>query len=231
MSNAFEDDVKQIAKDLARRGLDEHGQPQNRAFNARHRVERDTAELLGIAKGLLADGIVVEQEAEYLRQWGTTHPEAISRFPVSLLFTRLNQFFRDGQVDDDERAELRDLLSKLVGGQISVTLGLDAPSELPLDSPPPLVCWDDEVYVFTGRFAWGTRAHCHTEVISRGGRVENNVTRRTTFLVLGTFSSPDWKNTSYGRKIERAAELRDSGFALRIVGEDHWVNALSRVGV
>ena len=81
--------------------------------------------------------------------------------------------------------------------------------------------------MFTGRFAYGTRAHCEKEVHQRGGSCEANVTLRTTFLILGTFGSEDWRQTSYGRKIERAIELKEGGSPLRIVGEDHWANALA----
>jgi hypothetical protein len=63
-------------------------------------------------------------------------------------------------------------------------------------------------------------------VTERGGSCEGNVTRRTSFLVIGTFGSRDWQHSSYGAKIRRAVELRDSGFALRIVGEDHWAASL-----
>jgi hypothetical protein len=93
--------------------------------------------------------------------------------------------------------------------------------------PPPLMSWDGEVYVFSGRFAYGTRHQCQMDTMERGADVDENLTQRTTFLVLGTFGSRDWKQSSFGRKIERAVELRDSGFPLRIVGEDHWARALS----
>jgi NAD-dependent DNA ligase len=223
----FEDDVKQIAQQIARAHVDDNGQPRRTAINAKARAERDITELLGIAKGLLADGRVVDEEAEYLRQWGSNHPDALTRWPASLVFSRLTQMFSDGKIDDAERAELQHMLSALVGGEISVSLGYEGSCELPLDVPPPLVGWHREVFVFTGRFAYGTRGQCAYEVMERGGAVEDDVTRRTTFLVLGTFSSRDWKNTSYGRKIEHAVQLRTSGFPLRIVGEDHWTSALS----
>lgn len=84
----------------------------------------------------------------------------------------------------------------------------------------------DEVYVFTGRFAYGTRKQCAKEVINRSSVVEDNVTRRTSFLVIGSFGSRDWRTSSYWTKILRAAELRSSGFALRIVCEDHWAGTL-----
>lgn len=200
--------------------------PVNRAVNARARSERDISELLGLAKGVLADGVVNVREAEYLRDWAGNHPDAIVKWPVSIIYSRLQTIFSDGRVDDEERQDLQELLGLLVGGPESVALHYDAPTPLPLDDPWPLICWHDELYVFTGKFAYGTRAHCTMEVTSRGGTVEDNVTRRTTFLVVGTFSSADWVTTSYGRKIQKAAELRDSGFPIRIVSEDHWAAAL-----
>jgi len=210
--------------------LDLHGQPLNPAFNVAKRRARDVSEMLGIAKGLIADGVLNEDEARYLRDWGNNHPEAVELWPASLVFTRLKQFYADGRIDDDERVELQGILASLVGGDVTVNLGLDGAAELPLDHPAPLIGWHGEMYVFTGRFAYGTRKQCEREVIERGGSVDGGVTKRTTFLVIGTFSSRDWQQSSYGSKIVRAAELRESGVPLRIVGEDHWCNALT-VGV
>ena len=116
--------------------IDEHGQP-NPHFNAARRSERDLTELLGIAKGMIADGIVTQDEANYLRAWADGHAEAVNRWPLSLVFGRLRQFFADGRIDEAERAELQELLSSLVGGNLAIQLGHDAASSLPLDVPAP----------------------------------------------------------------------------------------------
>ncbi len=212
---------------MAKSPLDAHGQPLNPWLNHTRRLDRDLSELLGLVKGTLADGIVSEQEATYLRNWASNHPDALTNWPTRVIFSRLNQFFADGRIDDNERLELRDLLADLVGGQASILLGYEGATALPLDSPPPLICWGpEEVFVFTGRFAFGPRTACEREVTERGSTCEANVTRRTSFMVIGTFGSRDWAHSSYGRKIQRAVELRDTGFAIRIVGEDHWAKAL-----
>jgi hypothetical protein len=177
---------------------------------------------------MLSDGVVSDEEASYLHSWGRNHPDALEQWPLNLIFSRLNQHFSDGRIDDDERAELQELLSSLVGGTSAILLGYEGATTLPLDQPPPLMCYGaDEVYVFTGRFAYGTRRDCEREVRERGSSCDDNVTRITSFLVVGTFGSRDWAHTSYGRKIQRAVDLRSSGFAIRIVGEDHWATALS----
>lgn len=207
--------------------LNPHGQPLSLGFNAARRRERDISEILGLVKGILSDGTVADGEAAFLRSWCEAHPDARDLWPVNVLLSRLERCFADGRIDDDERIELRDLFSDLVGGTQSVLLGYDGASALPLDKPTPLICYGpDEVFTFTGKFAYGTRKQCEREVMQRGSTCAPNVTRRTSFLVIGTFGSRDWVQTAYGRKIQRAVELRDSGFALRIVGEDHWVNAL-----
>jgi NAD-dependent DNA ligase len=207
--------------------LDPHGQPLNPALNHARRRERDLSEMLGLAKGMLVDGVVTDTEARFLHDWGLRHQEAIGQWPLNLVFTRLHQHFVDGAIDEIERRELHNLLEQLIGGTASILLGFDGATTLPLDEPPPLVCYGpDEVFVFTGRFAYGPRKVCEQEVSARGSRCEPDVTRRTSFLVIGTFGSRDWIHSSYGRKIQRAVQLRDCGFALRIVGEDHWANSI-----
>ena len=207
--------------------LDIHGQPLNPALNRRHRIVRDLSELQGLAKGMLCDGVVTDDEAAFLARWGTNHPDAMGQWPTNIIFSRLNHYFADGQIDDSERVELQDLLGSLVGGTTSMLLGYEGASTLPLDNPAPLICWGpDEVYVFTGRFAFGPRRECERQVLERGGRCEANVTRRTSFMVVGTFGSLDWRHSSYGTKIEKAVQLRSTGFPIRIVGEDHWAQAI-----
>jgi hypothetical protein len=176
---------------------------------------------------MLSDGVVSDQELGYLRDWMGNHPDACRCWPLNVIAPRLAKAFEDGRIEEDERADLHNVLAALVGGKECLLLGYEGATELPLDTPPPLMSYGpDEVYVFTGRFAYGTRATCEREVAARGSACESNVTRRMSFMIVGTFGSRDWVQTSYGRKIQRAVELRNSGFAVRIVGEDHWAGTL-----
>jgi hypothetical protein len=208
--------------------LDVHGQPLDPRINRVRCLERDLSELLGIAKGMLSDGVVNEAEATYLMAWGVSHPDAMAQWPTGLIVARLTQYFADGTIDDVERVQLQELLAALVDGTASLLLGYEGATTLPLDTPPPIIRWGPrEVYVFTGRFAYGTRNDCQREVTNRGSVCEPTVTRRTSFMVIGTFGSEDWRHSSFGQKIQRAVDLRGGGSPLRIVGEDHWASALA----
>jgi hypothetical protein len=209
---------------------DPHGQPFSLRFNRARRAERDLSEFLGLAKGLLADGVVTPEEANLVANWVAGHPAAAEQWPLTHLVARLRHIFHDGRVDDEERRELAELLATIVGGTAGVILGEDAATALPVDTPPPIFAWSDSIFVFTGKFAFGTRSECQRHVIRLGAVCEADVTKRTDYLIIGTFGSRDWVHTSFGRKIERAVALRGSGSPIAIVAEEHWVASIERAG-
>lgn len=206
--------------------MDPHGQPLNIHFNRARRAERDLSELLGLAKGVLADGTVTEAEAHLLGTWLVQHPDAVAQWPVNRLAERLTRIFNDGSVSLSEREDLSELLEAIVGGEAGIIVGEDAATELPLDHPCPAMSWPGSVFVFTGKFAFGPRADCERQVVGLGATAEKAITKRTRYLVIGTFGSRDWIHTSFGRKIQKAVDYRQSGVPLAIVGEDHWALSL-----
>lgn len=179
--------------------LDDDGQPQNSLFNSRRRSDRDVAELLGLTKALLLDGKVTTQEAEYLANWMEAHPDARNVWPCNVVADRLCQIFRDNSITEEERVDLAELLQSLIGSESTAATGLDASTQLPLDVPPPPVTFAEATFVLTGKFAMGPRSACERLVRAAGGICEPSVTRRTRYLVIGTFGSRDWIQTSFGR--------------------------------
>jgi NAD-dependent DNA ligase len=206
--------------------FDSHGQPYNIRFNRARRAERDLSEFLGLAKGLLGDGVISGEEASLVANWVDSHPAAAEQWPINQLVRRLTIIFSDGVVDDNERGELAEILASIVGGTAGVILGEDASTNLPFDAPPPELRWEGSTFVFTGKFAFGTRADCQRRVVSRGATCAANITTETDYLIIGTFGSRDWVHTSFGRKIQKAVEYRTSGVPLSIVAEDYWVQCV-----
>ncbi len=206
--------------------LNDHGQPVIKAFNRARSTERDVSELLGLAKGVLADGHVSEIEAHVVRTWVESHAAIAETWPITCLAQRLDAIYSDGRVEEDERIELQDLLKALVGGNAGIIGTLDAATELPLDTPAPAIVWSGRVFVFTGQMAFGTRRDCQRHVQLFGGLCDDRITISTNYVVIGTFGSRDWLHSSFGRKIEQAVKYRDAGCPLAIVSEDHWADQL-----
>jgi hypothetical protein len=97
-------------------------------------------------------------------------------------------------------------------------------SELPLDNPlPEKVVFSGNEFVPTGRFAFGTRQKVFEAISSLNGIPKDGFPAQSTrYLVIGVFASRDWYHTNYGRKIERAVELRAEGHPITILSEEHW---------
>ena len=209
------------------RELDNDGQPTIRRLNAARISDRGIDELLGICRGVLADGVVTDREASYLVGWMDGNREVAGQWPARDLYRRLKEMLVDRTLVPEEQGELLDTLLGITGekGDLAERVaGFSA--TLPLCSPPPKVDFQGRLFCLTGKFAHGTRMQCVKEVVERGGDVQAEPTRKTSFLVVGAMGSRDWIHSSYGRKIQAAVELRENGLPLHIIAEEHWMAAL-----
>jgi hypothetical protein len=79
------------------------------------------------------------------------------------------------------------------------------------------------------RAGYGTRSRVIECIEAHGGKaVDTPPTRASSYLVIGFFASRDWYATNYGRKIERAVELRNGGNGIAIISEEHWKAFLAK---
>lgn len=181
-------------------------------------------QLSGICKGMLADGEVNDAEAQYFRDWLKLYSRPEAGWALDLVVERVKAIFEDGIVTDEERRDLKAIMQKITGDDDGPASIEPRSSVLPLDDPPPVtIDFEGRLYSITGRFAYGTRNKVAEAIKDRGGELQEGMpTRETHFLVIGVFVSRDWIETNYGRKIERAVELRAGGAAIQIVSEDHW---------
>jgi hypothetical protein len=198
------------------------GQPLNFYFNKRRREGRNLDELIGLVKGILADGLVSKTECEVLANWCTAHGDEAGTWPIGPIVGLLSHIYDDGIVTPQELENLRFLLTELVG-QVSEA---GTPSTaLPLSKPAPQVIFYQKVFVFTGKFGSGTRNDCFKQTMLRGGICEDTITRRVDYLVIGSMGSRDWVHSPWGRKIERAMEIQKSK-PISIISEETFCQAL-----
>ena len=216
---------------------DTHGQPAA-GINFKYRLGREMDELIGLCKGIVSDGLVVEREAKYLENWLRTNAEIAQFWPAKELAGRLTRVMADGKLSEEERDELLLFLQHITGevedrmnlveqlGGKKVTLS----TVLPLDNPAPEIVFLQKHFCFTGKCLSGTRCWCESEVERRGG-IPVSRSETCDFLVIGVLGSRDWAHSSHGRKIEAAVERKGSSGWPRIVAEDHWVKFLQQTPV
>lgn len=204
--------------------LDLHGQPLQ-LFNRVNNTAKAVDQLVGICTGILADGEVSEREAVFFAEWVRKHAADTPVWPLTAVLSRVERIFEDGVCDAEERVELKEVMETLCGFTQAPTPRAETLSTaLPLcvPQPHPLVLSDKQVVV-TGKFAYGARTAVFEAIEALGGLpTDSSPTRATNYLVIGVFASRDWINTSHGRKIEKAVQLRDKGTGIRILSEEHW---------
>ena len=196
------------------------------ARNANRVQDRLIDELIGICRGVIADGAVDENEAIYIGQWIENHRDIAEKWPVNVLYARITEMLKDGSLSREEQKQLLETLRDITGDS-SQFVESNRSTTLPLDKPPPEVEFKGKTFCLTGRFVFGSGLDCEEAILEMGGTVVTAPGKDTDYLVIGELRSPDWVHTSFGRSIERAIELKEQGHPLGIISEEHWVNALS----
>ncbi len=205
--------------------LDDHGQPRETGFCWRSRADRGMNELIGICRGILADGVLVQEEAEFVLNWLRRSEPVRTSGCGQEIYRILMRALADGTMDSADEEQIIRAVHALIGGT-PTKKGEPAESysaQLPLDTPEPSVCIGGNSFCFTGKFEFGKRSDCEGAAERLGGTVHSTVRKGTTFLVIGTFGSRDWAHSSMGRKIEAAMELRKLHGLPRIISEELFV--------
>jgi len=187
--------------------------------------DRGISELIGIARGLVADGVVNELEADFLIRW-LKENEHITCWPFDVLNKRVRVMLADGMIDAEERQELLEVLRDLIGGEPAAGKTINFASALPLTQPAPDIVFAGKTFCFTGTFAFGERKDCHAAVVRLGGKPQDKVTTRLDYLVIGSLGNEDWMHSTFGRKIQQALDFNAKGRGIAIVSEDAWAQAL-----
>lgn len=188
-------------------------------------LRRSFESLLGIAAGVVADGVLNDQEVLFLSTWLSANHELGGSWPGEVVHKRVREVLADGVITEVERQYLMETLTQLVGGSFSSDGAVPSTSsQFPLDHEV-VIRVPDASFCFTGKFLFGTRASCERAIESRGGRIAS-IQRALDYLVIGELSSRDWKYSAFGTKIETAMRLKTEGSSLRIVSEAQWVAVL-----
>lgn len=190
-------------------------------FNRKNIDDRQIDTLIGLSKGVLADGVVNQQEAEMLQNWLVQSAQASNNPIIENLLEKVDAMLKDGVLDDEESEELLSVLRQ-ISGESSELGELAKTSSLPVDDPMPSIQFEGNTFLFTGTCAFGSRRECQEAVESLGGTSAKSVTKSVNYLVLGTYVTDSWVHETFGRKIEKAIEYRDKGVPLSIVTEEHW---------
>ncbi|MDA7930121.1 hypothetical protein N9B63_04720 [Akkermansiaceae bacterium] len=196
-------------------------------------ITKDIQRLQGILHGILADDQISTGEAKQLQLWLEEHSHLKGTYPFDELEALLMTILADGVVDAEEQDLLRSFFENFIEYSFAkkvrnesarVKNGLQKKFTLPgVCASCPEIEFTGKKFTFTGSSVRGKRSELAEKVVELGGEFSPNITNQTEFLVIGSAGNPCWAFSCYGRKVEKAVELRKAGRQITIVHEsDFW---------
>lgn len=194
----------------------------------------DMQVLHGILGGAAADGKVTKEELIALQQWLDDHTHLRLSYPYDEVDSLILSILKDGQVDDAESKFLQSFFSEFVSVKddktITSPLITIEQSIVGVCAVCPEIVIKGSVFCFTGASSKFSRSGFSELVQSLGGAASNGVTKHVNYLVIGADGNPCWAYSCYGRKVEKAVEMRKGGSKLLLVHEYDFHDAIADAG-
>jgi len=185
-------------------------------------LKQSLGELLGLARGLMADQELTDSEIHFLNEWLEERHTMTSSFPGNVIHERIKDVLEDGIVTEEERSHLVDTLNMLIEDRLEDLAEQVDLTELWFDDVG-LIDFNKARFCLTGNFVFGPEDVCKTAIEQRGGIVTPSVGDESHFLVVGGLGVDEWRTGGLGAEIESAMRLRATGKSVKIIPEDSWV--------
>ncbi|WP_394178424.1 BRCT domain-containing protein [Marinomonas posidonica] len=180
-------------------------------------------EFLGLVSGIVADDQINAEEFEYLIDWINRHSDIMDDSTIRSVAAKLMEFSELQQPTPTDEESLLSFLKQTAGIRFLETGAADAHPMDHIADRIDSMNHERAAICFTGVFNTGTRKEVEAIAIKLGATPRKDPSKSIHYVVIGSQVSPDWKHTSFGRKIQKAIELRESGHPLIILTEQEWI--------
>jgi NAD-dependent DNA ligase len=188
-------------------------------------LKQSLGELLGLARGLMADQELTDSEIHFLDKWLEERYSMTSSFPGNVIHERIKEVLEDGVVTEEERSHLVETLNMLIEDRLEDLADQVDLTELWFDDVG-LIDFNKARFCLTGNFVYGPSDVCKVAIEQRGGTVAPSVSDEAQYLVVGGLGLDEWRTGGLGAEIESAMRLRAKGKSVKIIPEDSWVEYL-----
>lgn len=191
----------------------------------------DLQRLHAIVGGIVADGNISEDELHGLSTWLLDHEHLKTCWPYDEIDSLVTSVMADRRIDEQEHKVLIDFFSEFVAILDDRTIVSPSISVggtiIGLCAVCPEIEFEGSKFCFTGASSRYTRSQLAGTVTRLGGEVVPSLSAKVKYLVIGADGNPCWAYACYGRKVEKAVELRKAGVRVLIVHENDFHDAVA----
>jgi hypothetical protein len=180
-------------------------------------------ELHGLLGGVVADGVISEDELRGIQDWMEDNEQLRKRWPYDEIESLIKSVMTDGHIDDEEHKLLTYFFAQFAevfdDKTISKPYILVNSTVKGICANSPEIAFQGSRFCLTGASSKYTRDVFTEKIRALGGEVVGSVSGKLHYLVIGGDGNPCWSYACYGRKVEKAIELRKAGAEILIVHE------------
>ena len=179
-------------------------------------------EFLGLLSGIVSDDVINDKELGYILGWISVHEDVLDNAIVKEV-SKKSFDIPEHPTQQLKKKPTYSLLSKNTGIQFIET---GSTTTHPFDHIADKVERMNHEHAricFTGIFNTGSRKEVEAIATNLGAITRKDPSKSIDYVIIGSQVSPDWKHTSFGRKIQKAIELKEDGHHLIILTEKQWL--------
>jgi NAD-dependent DNA ligase len=196
-------------------------------FNA---ATADMQKLHAIVAGIASDGEISVEELKGLASWLGNHEHLKRCWPYDEIESLVTSVLMDKKIDPEEHQMLTrffgEFVSLLDNKTIVSPVFIEGSNLVGLCAVCPEISFAGAIFCLTGQSHKYTRAEFEEQIAKLGCKAVDGVSKKVDYLVVGADGNPCWAYACYGRKVEKAVELRKAGHSIVIVHENDFHDAV-----
>ena len=193
----------------------------NYYYNA---VTTDLQTLQGLCHGILSDGTIGDNEIFDLNDWLSENEHLNTYYPYDEIRSLIVSIVSDNKIDKEEKLVLKAYFKqfiKLEDTDVQKRIE-DETSDITiagLCTSEPNVTFFEKTFCITGVLKRGNRETLQNDIRKLGGVPTESISKKTDYLIVGDNGNPAWAFSCYGRKVEKALNLRKEGHTITLIHE------------
>ena len=167
----------------------------------------------GLAEKVIEDGDVSIDEACAILELCDALPDIANDRFIKPILSTIESAIVDGQIDEEESAEIVQALGRFVNPTSSPDGAAD-------------ISFEAKNFVLSGNFEHGSKSSVAEAIQARGGLTIKSVTKKCDYVVVGGMGNENWSMGNYGSKVKAALDWQAKGSAVQIISESDLYDAL-----
>lgn len=197
-------------------------------FNA---VTADLQKLHAILAGVASDGEISIDELRGLSSWLQERQHLKRCWPYDEVEALTTGVLADKKISIEEHNQLMgffgEFVSVLDNNTIVSPILIENLSVMGVCAVCPEISFTNSVFCLTGQSHKYSRKEFGNLIQDLGGVFSPSITKKVQYLIIGPEGNPCWAYACYGRKVEKAIEMRKKGHLIMLVHENDFHDAIA----